>query len=849
MSLPCPLPSSTRRAAKESGLLRTFGRNLAVTTLTALFLGCAASRIHDQGLDLIVAGKPEEGLRALETAVSKDPNNLEYRSDLIKSRSLVVQRLLASADNEHTAGRFAEAAAGYRRVLEIDPSNPRARLGLNNVDMDQRHAKVVTQAQALFDRHDLEGAQNLLRPVLQEDREQRDAKLLQRKIDDLLAEQALVGPTLRAEFKKPVNLQFRDANLKMVVEAISRTNGINILLDKDVKADLRTTIFVKDAPFDDTLDLILMQNQLEKKILSDNTVFIYPNSPAKLKDFQDLKVRSFQLVNADAKQMQTMLKTLLKIKDIFVDEKTNSVVLRDTPDTIRLAEKMIAAQDQPEPEVMLEVEVLEISRARLTELGVKLPQQFAVSATGTPAQTETSYPGGTPVVTTIPAQPLTLENLKNINGSYFNVSPLNASIDLRTETGDGNVLASPRIRVRNHDKAKIHIGDRVPVITNAVTPLSTGSQVVTGSVQYLEVGLKLDVEPDIHPDDDVAIKMALEVSHIVREVSSGTTLAYQIGSRSASTVLRLRDGETQVLAGLISDEERHTAQKFPGLGDLPILGRLFSSHRDDNKKTEIVLSITPHLTRAAQRPEAGNIEFWSGTETTLRSRPTVLRSTAPAAPAAPKPSVPDGTPKPAASAPVSNSAVAPTVVATAVAATAAVANNSTNAVAGTPAPVTPPITLYWQGASQATVGKELQVTLTADAKQSLSTLSFTLDYDPASLTLTRITEGDLFKQNGKKTVFTTKVEQETGQTFVQVARVGKDGVTGQGNVATFTFKVKAAKTQAPIVIKEPTPLSSDGRTLTYNPPAPFIASLGAVPLSAASPSAVPPSAAPPKATP
>ena len=150
-------------------------------------------------------------------------------------------------------------------------------------------------------------------------------------------------PTLKSKFKQPVTLQFRDANLKMVFEALSRTSGINILLDRDVRSDLKTSIFVKDASVEDTIDLILMQNQLEKKVLNDNTMFIYPNTPAKIKEYQDMVVRSFHLVNADAKQMQTMIKTMLKTKDIFVHEKNNSLVMRDTPEAVQLAEKLIAS--------------------------------------------------------------------------------------------------------------------------------------------------------------------------------------------------------------------------------------------------------------------------------------------------------------------------------------------------------------------------------------------------------------------------------------------------------------------------------------------------------------------------
>ncbi len=192
----------------------------------------------------------------------------------------------------------------------------------------------------------------------------------------------MAEPILQGKFKKPVTLQFRDANLKMVFEALSRTSGINVLLDKDVKPDLKTSIFVKDVSVEDAIDLILLQSQLEKKVISDNTLFIYPNTSAKLKDYQDLKIRSFHLTNADPKQMLVMIKTLLKTKDIFIHEKTNSIVMRDTPDAIRLAEKMVADQDVAEPEVMLEVEVLEVSTTRLSELGIKWPGQLTLSTPG-----------------------------------------------------------------------------------------------------------------------------------------------------------------------------------------------------------------------------------------------------------------------------------------------------------------------------------------------------------------------------------------------------------------------------------------------------------------------------------
>ncbi len=805
--------------------LSRYSRILVSALLSLMLFGCAAERMHDEGMDLIDQGQVQEGLAKLEKAAKQDPGNFSYRIDLIRNRERIINRVLQSADSLRSAGHPDEAEKLYRRVLQIDSGNPRANAGLRNLEMDKRHATAMIRAKKLFDSHDLEAAQSIVSHILLEDPRYKAAKLLSRAIEEQQAKDAVAGPTLKPQYKKPVTLEFRDANLKMVVEALSRTSGLNILLDKDVRGDLKTTIFVKDASVEDTVDLIALQDGLNKKVLSNNTILLYPNTPAKIKEYQDLMIRSFQLTNADAKDMEKMVKTLLKTRDMYVDDKTNSLVMRDTPDAIRLADKLITAQDIAQPEVMLEVEVLEVTRAKLTELGIKLPEQIALTAAGK-AETTTvnNLPGGGVVTTTTPAEPLTLHNVKHLTDHDFTVSPINASIDLKDESGDVNILASPRIRVRNREKAKILIGDRVPVITNAVTPVSTGTPVVTGNVQYLDVGLKLDVQPYIHPDDDVEIKVNLEVSSIVREISSGPTLAYQIGTRSANTVLRLKDGETQVLAGLISDEDRKAAQKFPGLGDLPILGRLFSSHKDDAKKTEIVLSITPHLTRRNQRPDARNLEFWSGTDGTLRSHPITLEPTSigPESNAAP--------PQQTQIVPLSQM-------------TQPAANKNTKAVAAHGADKKPgsphqpaasaskttnshvPVALSWNGPHQAKVGDQFQVTIEAQAKQPLSSMSFTLGYDRTSLKITQIKEGDLFRQNGKKTVFTSRINPDTGHAFLYISRLSPRGASGKGSIAVVTFQVQSSKSKSPIVITGPDFVGSHGAKLPAPDSTPLIVTL------------------------
>jgi len=387
--------------------------------------------------------------------------------------------------------------------------------------------------------------------------------------------------------------------LRSVFDVISRSSGVSFVLDKDVRADQRTTIVLRNASVEDLIRLVLATNQLEQKLINETTVLVFPNTPQKLREYQELVVKSFYLANADVKQTANMIRTLVKTRDIFIDEKLNLLVIKDTPNAIRLAERLIAAQDLAEPEVMLEVEVLEVGSTRLLDIGLQFPDSVAWSLVGA---------AGVPGVVSLPEWLNRSSDLVRLTFS----DPL-FLLTLRQQDGVTSVLANPRIRVRNREKARIHIGDRVPVITT--TAAATGG-FVSESINYLDVGLKLEVEPLIYLDDEVGIKIALEVSNIAREIKSVTsaTLAYQIGTRNATTVLRLRDGETQVLAGLISDEDRRSANRVPGIGDWPMIGRLFSATHDNKIKTEIVLLITPRIARTLTRPDARLVEFAAGTE-------------------------------------------------------------------------------------------------------------------------------------------------------------------------------------------------------------------------------------------
>lgn len=729
--------------------------------------GCvsASERQHQDAMALVGVGNYEQGIAGLEAIVATDPENRRARLDLVNARSNYVNRLITLAEGERLAGRLEASRQSYQKAQVIAPGAERIRQGLEELRRDERHIEVIKAARGLFEKGDMNGAWGRLQTVLSENPANVAALELKGQIEDKRARALMASPQLESVFRKPVNLEFRDATVRVVFDALSRSTGINYILDKDIRPDLKTTIFTRMAPLEDAIDLILMTNQLEKKVLNQNTILIYPATPQKLKEYQDLVVKGFYLTSADVKQVQAVLKSMLKIREVSIDEKLRLVVVRDTPEAVRLAEKMVALHDLGEPEVMLELEVLEVRRNRLLDLGIQWPDQLTL----TPLPS-----AGTTV---------TLNDLRNISSNRIGASVASTIINMKKQDGDVNLLANPRIRAKNREKAKILIGDRVPVITSNAT--STGF--ISQSVQYLDVGLKLEIEPDIQLDREVAMKVALEVSSITREITTSTgLLTYQVGTRNASTALRLKDGDTQILAGLINDEDRRTANRIPGLGDLPVVGRLFGSQRDDSQKTEIVLSITPRLVRGLTRPDAMASEFWSGTENRLSTRPLSL-----------------GMVNTVAGKPV----------------TAGVAS----AGAGPGAAASPGVSqalFSWQGPDSVKVGEEFKVDVLLKAERPLRSLPLQLGFDPAVLDVVRVEEGGFFKDGGAKTSFAHNIDQTNGRVFVGVNRTGNEGARGEGALVSVVFKGKIASPKSEIRVVAATPVTFGAGAMTVALPKP-----------------------------
>lgn len=589
--------------------------------------------------------------QASKEAVKLDAASVAQYSEIMRNKEHNLADKLTAAERAMNASRLDEADAALKGALEIDPQNDRAKDGMMTVNRMRRHAGLVAEAQKGLEKGDVNLAEKKIREVLIENPNDNAALAVYATLQKQKDEAKKITPILKPK-GGPVSFGFKEAPIKSVFEALNRSTGVNFIMDKDIPTRQTVTVYIASGNFPEVLDSLLSSNQLQKKVINENTVLVYPNTPAKVKEYQEQELRSFYLANADVKLVGASLKSMLDINNMQIDERSNLIILRETPEVIKMAERMVLALDVADPEVTLDVQVLEVTSSKLSDLGINWPTKLNVvdgAATNMPL-----------------AKLLGIGSKQaSFHSKNYVVSPLPSAILSASDT-DVNTLANPSIRVKNKEKAKILVGERIPLITNTTT--TTAASVTTAAIQYINVGLTLEVAPVVNVDDEVTIQISLDVSSLGEKVSTATAEAFRISTRNAVTTLKLRDGETQILAGLINDSESKGVVKVPGLGDIPVLGRLFSTHNDEHRKTEVLLVITPHVIRNYPSTQpASQADMMLGTPASL-GRPTTADGAAAAAssptlnlpPAVQMMLNPGGTsPKPAAAAPAAPTAAAP----------------------------------------------------------------------------------------------------------------------------------------------------------------------------------------------
>jgi len=834
-------------------LLRTTYIHLVLIALIVTISGCAGAgrTAFSRGEAFEAEGKLDEAVVQFASATSENPEVGEYRMRFLKAGEKAAQVHLKKGDAFLAAERYDAALSEFQTAVALDSSLDRAKQQ-SEVVLKLRNSLVyLKEGEELEKSRKPREALNSYRQALQFNPDNVKAK---EAIERLMKSRKskLDGSELSLKSTKPITLKFKDAKLKDVFNIITQLSGINFVFDDGIK-DSNVSIYLENASFQQVLDVITGMQKLSKKILNETTIILYPRTPEKQKQYEDLMVQTFYLNKLDAKKAVNLIRTMLQVKKIYVNEEMNALVIRDVPEVIEVARKIIEANDVPDAEVLLEVEVIEVSKKNAESLGLVL-SKYALSMNAfTPAGdffsdvlTNTTTSTDTTTTTTNTVGVSNLLQVFNWRKFQGYVTVPNATFNFGKTLSNAETLASPKIRVKNREKAKFNVGTRVPITTTS-SPTGGG---VSVNVQYVDVGVKVNAEPTIQLNNDVNMKLSLEVSSILsREKigdSTSLTTVVTIGTRNLDTVLSLKDGETSVIGGLIQDAKTNSKQKVSVLGDIPLIGALFTGKDDSNDKSELILAITPRIVRSLTVPEGDAAIFWSGRE----DEPTVHRpyssfeqepefaapaaapafapqpATAPvSAPAAiPQPSVaPLASPAPATAAPPAPLAPAsaeaalpgatpvtaapPAVTASPAAQPAIVApvipvvpSQSTATppqaaakTADAPLPQTKPSRLSVTIGAPSTVKVKDQfiVEIKATDVVGLQNAPFILAYDPIFVEYVGAAEGNLLRQDGKPVTFRVTDDKNTGQvTFALSRPADSGGVNGSGTLASVTFRAR-----------------------------------------------------------
>ncbi len=530
---------------------------------------------------------------------------LEYRQaygespDDIEVKSRLKQREMTAADYYYHRGEMAMARmdldgaiAWFQQGLVAMPDNDKLRSAMKDAQMRKEAAALYEEGTNLMAVGKQEDAKRRLLRALEVCPDHKDSMIKLAEIEK--QELGAASESLALSSSAPITLNFRETDIRDAYEFLTKSFGVNVIFDDSLK-NVAVTLYAKDVTFEQGLGLLLATSKTFYRKIGPNTILVALDNKEKRGQYEDQLVRTFALNTVVAKEMADVLKGVLTIKKIVINEQLNTITIRDSEEVIRLAERMIQNNDKKPAEVLLEVEILEISRTKAENLGLDF--------------------GSYQVTAAVPVFPLT-SSFRAAQSTGTLTLP-SATLHFFKQDVDAKTLANPRIRVISGKPAKIHIGDRVPLIATTIQD-ATGQ--VRNTFDYKDIGIGLSAEPTVHLDNSVSVKLGLVVSTLGQNLGTPSQPAFSIGSRDAETFMLLRDGETAILGGLIQDNERNARIRVPGFGDIPALGALFSSFNNSRDRTDVLLTITPRVVRGWEQPTASERQFYSGTENSYDNR-------------------------------------------------------------------------------------------------------------------------------------------------------------------------------------------------------------------------------------
>jgi general secretion pathway protein D len=553
-------------------------------------MACATSSAFRNGESAERSQDYDRAVLEYSKALQKDPGNLEYKGALGRARIRAAGVHATNARRLAARGQYKEALDEYQLALDLNPGV----LGLSE-ERDQ------VKALALGGAH----------PASSEELRAR------------VREHLLPGLDLPEAAKIPLGLSFKNASMRDTFLALGKAMGVNFVFDPQFQ-DVPVTLDLANAPFERALIALAGVGHVFYTVVDSKVVMVHPDTTMKRKEYEQQVVKTFFLSNAELKEVEPLLRNVLGARRIASSAADNAVTINDSPDKVAAAEKIVQALDRRRGEVVVSVEILEVNRDLLKDYGIEV--------TSSP-QGGTGIQGGIfpnpEGITNLSQNPYQASNLivSNLPGVIYRL--------LSTDTST-RILANPELRTSDGQVAQARFGQQVPVPVTTFSPIATGgvAQQPVTSFEYKNVGVNIDITPRIHQDGEVSLTLKLDISSLGPAGFQGLPT---FNSRQVTAVIRLRDGETNILAGLINDQESMSLTGLPGIEKIPFLGRLFARNTKELIRTDIVMTMTPHVVRLPELREEDMRSFVLGGEMpTLFEGPTATVAT-PVAPKSPEP--------------------------------------------------------------------------------------------------------------------------------------------------------------------------------------------------------------------
>jgi general secretion pathway protein D len=703
-------------------------KKIAILTVIALsFWHCTMlSRSYKLGNEAAINKDWDKAIEYYERALLEDPDNSVYRLALLRTRISASYVHLNKARELAAQGKKEEALAEYEKSLSYNPG----------------------------DRYIAEEARSLREEEVKEEKP-REIKL---------------EPPIKLKVgREEIQMKFTDAPLRSIFQALGKHAQVNVIFDEQFR-DVSFSINLAGMNFEQALDSLCLASKNFFRIIDERAIVIAPDLPAKRLQYELNAIKTFYLSNINAQDIQAaltqILRTQYKAPIIFVDKNLNSVTVKDAPAVVELAEKVLTAWDKPKGEVVIDLEIMEVSRVKLQQLGVDLEQHLVGLRY---SESETAETTG-------------WKNLKDLDFSKmenFQITLPTAFLQFLEQDADTKIISQPRLRGIQGEEIAYLVGDRIPIPRTTFTPIAAGgiSQQPVTSFQYEDIGIDVKITPQIHFEKEITLELEIKIRSL-----GGTGYANIpiIATREVKNIIRLKDGETNLLAGLLKDEERKTVRGLPGLKDIPLIGSLFSSTELNISQTDVILTITPYIIRTIPFGEEDLKPLWVG----LMEVP----SSAAAAPGRPEEELYERRARQRAEQEAMAGRREP---------------SGQNTISLRPNNVVVP------------QGRTLRMSLNLASQQEIANLSIDLNFDPQILSLKEIIQGGFIRRLGENPPFLKNIDNTSGVCTIGFSspEIGK-GIRGTGSIATLVFDTKG-KGECSVSVASVSANGPDGEALSF----------------------------------